>query len=204
MHYSKETLPRLSTSQRTFPKFRKTQSQNLSGSFLVRRRKHLAYIARYIACLQEFVKSLPDRKARRELASDAARAIVILKSPKFESIIRKFSGHWGQTMPKILYTDRATNEFLLKLEDCMLAKYDHSRPSCHLDWRSEETRQGRLPLPIFGLNYTLTFYYPTKPIDLGNITSLYLGGCALTGIPVKRILTQLSLLGSPNFGISGI
>jgi hypothetical protein len=145
-------------------------------------------IARYLACLGNRIEELPDRRERRDLTSDAARAIVVLKTSKFTTIVNELTRRWGKNMPEALYTDERTNGMLHQLEDCMLAKYDPGTDSCRLIWSDRAQSDTTLPVPIIGLEYTLTFYYSSTPIDLKNVTHLDLSSCNLTGSSIQNAL----------------
>ena len=116
--------------------------------------------------------------------------IVNLKGTKFAGVIDDLACRWGQTMPEALYTDILTNKMLLELEDSMLAKLEHNAISKHhLLWGNmTKSRQQEIPIPILGLGYTLTFYFPTSPIELGNITSVQLPMAGLTGFTLQELL----------------
>lgn len=129
---------------------------------------------------------LPKRRERRGLSTKAARHIVNLKSPKFSAILDELEHRWGQSMPEPLFADECVNRMLVKLEDGMLAKYEPfsnlQRRSFCLDW-SMGPFDYSLPLPILGLEFTLTFYHPSTQIDLHYITDLNLSYWDIEGIP---------------------
>jgi len=146
-------------------------------------RLEMLMVARHIACLRERIDSLPTRKGRRNLNSDAARHIVGLKSPKFTAILDELSRRWGQTIPHAMVNEEPTHSLLLALEDAMFSKYD-PWTKVTLDWGGdkESVQSKHLPLPIIGLDYTLRLYFPTSAIDLSSVTDLDLSSRNLTGM----------------------
>jgi hypothetical protein len=145
----------------------------------------VAYIARYLACLRKRVEGLPERRERRDLASDEARTIVTLKGAKFSETMDKLMRKWGQSMPEQLYVDERTNEMLLQLEDCMLTQ--HHLESCCLEWNDNEKSNSQgMPIAILGLGYTLSFYFPITPVKLDNIFRLEIQSSNLSGSHPKH------------------
>ena len=137
-------------------------------------------IARYLACLKQRVLELPDRKERRQLPADKARYIVSLKSRKFAILLGELFRRWGQPVPKALCANDETNEMLIELEDVWLTPLipgAHNRKAVH--W--ESNGHSPLPLPILGLEFTLSFYFPTTPIDLSDVLNLSLDSRKLSG-----------------------
>src|SRR5207248_252466 len=91
---------------------------------------------------------------------------------------------WGQTMPEVLFTDERTNKMLLNLEDAMSLRHEalskqESKTKTIIMWQADDAV---IPLPIMGLEFTLSFYFPTSFIDLSYITDLYIHNWSLTGI----------------------
>jgi hypothetical protein len=115
------------------------------------------------------------------LASDSASEIVRLKHPKFSALLDELQDRWDVMMPDALYTEERVNRMLVELEDTMIFGKDPATVSeeVHFFWQNNE---GIMPLPIMGLEYTLSLYFPTTPIDFSNITRLYLINWSLTGM----------------------
>jgi hypothetical protein len=136
-------------------------------------------------CLKSKIQELPERKERRGLHAETARYVVSLKTPKFAVMLSSLLNRWGQHVPKALYNDEEINGMLLQLENIWLAPLILNAPylaSC-LDWRNNSPTDHfkPLPLPILGLEFTLTFYFPTTPINLSGVKELYLDGRKLAG-----------------------
>jgi hypothetical protein len=96
-------------------------------------------------------------------------------------------------MPTSLFADDEVNEMLCELEDIMLAPrvtVNVIGDGTLLDWRPEiykpferniKDPQLPLPLPVLGLEFTLGYYFPTTPINLSTVESLYLDKRRLPG-----------------------
>jgi hypothetical protein len=90
-----------------------------------------------------------------------------------------------------MYSDDRVNEMLVPLEDSMLAKFypPSTEPEQslakfrRLDWsgKAEHRSRHRIPLPIYGLEFTLSLYFRDTRISLSNITDLNLSGMNLKG-----------------------
>jgi hypothetical protein len=88
-----------------------------------------------------------------------------------------------------MYSDGRVNEMLVQLEDAILAKLyppPIEQPLAlfrRLDWsvKAERGSSHNIPLPIYGLQYTLSLYFRDIPIRLSNITDLNLSGMNLKG-----------------------
>jgi hypothetical protein len=154
--------------------------------------------ARYLACVRQWIQSLPGRQERRDLHADEARAIVSLRSPKFAVVLDELDKHWGQVMPEPLYTDEMVCSMLVQLEDSMFAntyipKYSPFR-IFNLDWTFDNTKRKNIPLAILGLEFTLSFYFPTTPINISNIRRLSINSWPVTGIlphPATKLIHQV-------------
>jgi hypothetical protein len=149
-------------------------------------------IARYLARLRKWVETLPDRHERRQLNADIARSIVALKGNKFGAVIDKLEGLCGQHVPEALFSDARVDEMLIQLEDIFLAKFapssrDVKRHWFSLDWsyKGEVGTQFPMPIPIYGLEFTMGFYFANTPIYLSLITELNLSGLDLKGKHLK-------------------
>ena len=144
-------------------------------------------VARYLACLRYWLQTLPDRKTRRNLPSDTARAIVALQSSTFTEQLETLEQRWSQHVPEELYKNITVHDLLLKLEDSMIARWypwpDNKWRKLRIDWSDPPHHKETLPIPIIGLDYTLSLYFPTTPIDLSNVVELDLRGRYLTGTP---------------------
>ena len=164
-------------------------------------------VARYLACLRHLLEHVPDRRERRDLPSDKARAIVTLQSSTFLTTLSSLEQRWShQHIPDVLYTDPEVNDMLLKLENTMIARWypwSNGEPrEMVLDWSEKFNHKGILPLPIIGLEYTLSLYFPTTPVDLSNISTLDLRERNLTGTTRHRCTAtnqQCSPAGSEDF-----
>ena len=85
-------------------------------------------------------------------------------------------------MPDTLVTDDLTNDMLIALERVILHKYGHvftSKSSTVLNWRSPKAND-ILPLPILGLEHTLSLYGVDRSIRMYAITVLDLRDWSLT------------------------
>lgn len=168
----------------------------------------LLIIARYLACLRYRIQSLPERRERRELHADQARIIVSLKSSNFVAILDDLDKKWGRPMPEALYSDEIVCGMLVRLEDSMFANFYIPKSSplriFDLDWSANAPSKA-LPLPILGLDFTLTFYFPTTPINLSNIRKLSLNSWPITGIyHFTFSLTKFCRVGYPECHSSSI
>jgi hypothetical protein len=154
-------------------------------------------VARYLACLRYWLETLPDRKNRRNLPSDKARAIVVLQSSTFTGLIETLEQRWSQHVPEVLYKNIKVYDMLLKLEDSMIARWypwpDGKWRQLRIDWSDPPLHKGTMPIPIIGLEYTLSLYFPTTPIDLSNVVELDLRGRNLTGThpyPLSKVVKR--------------
>jgi len=151
--------------------------------------------ARYLACLRFRLQNLPERRQRRELHADEARNIVSLKSSNFIMILDGLERQWGQSMPEALYSDDCVCTMLLRLEDSMFRNFYIPKSSplriFNLDWSAEAPSKS-LPLPILGLDYTLTLYFRTTPINLSNIRKLSLNSWPITGTKLHPLNMSLN------------
>jgi hypothetical protein len=116
------------------------------------------------------------------LTSSDAAAIVHLKTTKFSAILDTLQGRWGRPMPEALYVDERVNKMLLNLEDAMSLKHEVSarqepKTKTIVVWNGDNEM---LPLPIVGLDFTLSLYFPTIPVNLSFITELYINDWSLT------------------------
>jgi hypothetical protein len=116
------------------------------------------------------------------LTASEAAAIVHLKTTKFSAILDMLQRRWGRPMPQSLYVDERVNKMLLNLEDAMSLKHEVStrqepKTKTIVVWNGDKEM---LPLPIVGLDFTLSFYFPTIPVNLSFITELYINDWSLT------------------------
>jgi len=148
-------------------------------------------LARYLACLQNRLAHLPTRKQRRALPSTTARAIVLLQSSTFTTILSILQQRYNPPfpIPPILYRDPHVNALLLKLEDSMIARrypWPDGPLAFRLDWSQAGEGQGQgqgMPLPILGLEFTLGMYFGCKGVDLLNVYEVDLRERDLTCTP---------------------
>ena len=127
------------------------------------------------------------------MAASEAAAIVHLKTTKFLAVLEQLQHRWGQTMPEAFYVDERVNKMLLNLEDAMSLRpeiFARQEPKTNtiVMWDGDEEM---IPLPIMGLDFTLSFYFPTIPVNLSFITELYINNWGLTCKLSNHLTKQL-------------
>lgn len=113
------------------------------------------------------------------MASDVVR----LQSPKFAAIVATLRERWAQDMPRILFTDERVNDMLVTLESSIMPENDRlfTWKPAEISWSAE--KNDVLPVPILGLEYTLSLYAIDRSIRFAAVTSLDLRNWSLTGSP---------------------
>jgi hypothetical protein len=124
------------------------------------------------------LSNLPNRLERRNLQSQVASDIVRLQSSRFSVVVEALRERWQRDMPDILFTDDHVNTLLVALETAIL-KLPGWTPQT-LGWNTKE-KDPALPLPILGLEYTLSLYGLDRSIRFPAVTVLDLRGWSLTG-----------------------
>ena len=81
-------------------------------------------------------------------------------------------------MPDILFMDDRVNDMLDALETAMMSVPGWTPQT--LPWNAKDKDQA-FPLPILGLEYTLSFYGLGRSIRFPTLTALDLRGWSLTG-----------------------
>jgi hypothetical protein len=119
------------------------------------------------------------------LPASEATAIVHLKTTKFSAVVKQLQHRWGRTMPDALYVDERINKMLVNLEDAIALRPEvfarhEPKPKTIVMWDGDKEM---IPLPIMGLDFTLSFYFPTLPVNLSFITELYINDWSLTCKP---------------------
>jgi hypothetical protein len=109
--------------------------------------------------------------------------IVRLSSPKFGAVVATLQQRWSQDMPDILFADNGVNDLLIMLENFILEDNDRLltwQPPV-LSWRSKE-KNGIIPIPVIGLEHTLSLYGIDRSVRFSAITVLDLRNWSLPGI----------------------
>ena len=123
------------------------------------------------------------------MAASEAADIVHLKMTKFSAILDVLQRRWGRPMPEALYVDKRVNKMLLNLEDAMSLRHEvfarqEPKTKTIVMWDGDKEM---IPLPIMGLDFTLSFYFPTIPVNLSFITELYINDWSLTCKPSNHL-----------------
>ena len=101
-------------------------------------------------------------------------------------------------MPEVLFMDERVNAMLLNLEDAMCLRHEvfykqEPKTKTTVMWEGDNEM---IPLPIMGLDFTLSLYFPTTPFSLSFITELYINDWSLTCKTSTRLThKQISLIG---------